>query len=219
MRTKALLGLAALAVSAVTCVAQSNVYSLNIVGYVNVPVKPGLNLIANPLNPSNGNTYNTNTITLPDTADGALLFTWAGTAWSSVIPSWVGGFGWDTPVQLALGQGFFLQSPAAAGNYNVTFVGEVQQGTITTTFNKGLNAVANKVPVDEAWPGKTVGNDGDQIFTWNGSAWDSTISGFIGGFGWDSASTDGPVIKAGQGVMYNNTGTGPLTWTRTFNPQ
>ncbi len=50
MRTlKALLCLSALAAGIATTVAQSNVYSLNIVGYVNVPVPSGYSLLANPL--------------------------------------------------------------------------------------------------------------------------------------------------------------------------
>ncbi len=49
MRIKALLCAAALAAGAVSSMAQSNVYSLNIVGYVNVPLVTGFNLIANPL--------------------------------------------------------------------------------------------------------------------------------------------------------------------------
>src|SRR5436309_353228 len=53
MRTKVLLGLAVLAAGAATSMAQSNVYSLNIVGYCNVPVKGGYSFLSNPLD--NGN--------------------------------------------------------------------------------------------------------------------------------------------------------------------
>ena len=128
MRTKALLGLAALAVSAATCVAQSNVYSLNIVGYVNVDIKAGVNLISNPLKPSNGNNNITNTIVgLPDTAEGAEIYKWGGTGWSSDIPSWVAGFGWFPDVSMNLGESFFLKSPVAT---KITFVGEVQTGDV-----------------------------------------------------------------------------------------
>jgi hypothetical protein len=223
MRTKALLGLAALAVSAATCVAQSNVYSLNIVGYVNVAITPGLNLISNPLKPSNGNYNITNTISLPDTADGALLYKWAGTAWASQIPSWIGGFGWDPTADILLGEAFFLNSPAAAGNYNVTFVGEVQTGDVPYTLNPGLNMVAPKTPVAQRFPGADIGHDGDTIYTWAGSAWSGNFWSFIDGFGWDGgASPDnniaGPTVAVGGGVAYQNLGT-TLTWTRTFNPQ
>lgn len=220
MRTKALLGLAAaLAVSATTVVAQQNVYSLNIVGYVNVDIQPGLNLISNPLKPSNGNYNITNTISLPDTADGALIFKWAGASWSSTIPSWIGGFGWDTAMDIPLGESFFLQSPVAT---KVLFVGEVATGDIPYSLPPGLSAVANKVPVAEPWPGSDNGNDGDVIYTWGGNAWSSTLWSYIDGFGWDSGTAatnpNGPTLPVGGGAMYQNTGPA-LSWTRTFNPQ
>lgn len=217
MRTKALLGLAALAVSAATCVAQSNVYSLNIVGYVNVDIKQGLNLISNPLKPSDGNYNITNTIVLPDAADGALLYQWNKTAWSANVPSWLAGAGWIPDSTIALGEAFFLQSPVAT---KVTFVGEVATGDVTYSYPSGFNAVANKVPVEENFPGSAHGNDGDVIYKWTGTAWDSSWS-FIGGLGWTGGTPDnpnGPVLKVGEGIMYQNTGTAPVAWTRTFNP-
>ena len=53
MRTKALLVAAAIAAGAVTAMAQSNVYSLNIVGYVNMTQNAGFKIWANPLNTTN----------------------------------------------------------------------------------------------------------------------------------------------------------------------
>ncbi len=225
MRTKELLGLAVLAAGAVTCVAQSNVYSLNIVGYVNVPVQGGgkLTLVSNPLKPSNGNYNITNTIALPDSYDGAFLYQWAGTGWSANIPSWIAGFGWAPDTTVQLGESFFIQSPASAPAATITFVGEVATGTINNTFAKGINAVANKVPVSENFPGASVGNDGDSIYTWTGSAWSGVIWSYLGGFGWSNGggagdNTNGPVVDVGGGVIYQNTGAAALNWTRTFNP-
>jgi hypothetical protein len=50
MRTKALLCTSAVAAGVATSMAQPNVYSLNVVGYVNVPIQGGVsfNLLANP---------------------------------------------------------------------------------------------------------------------------------------------------------------------------
>jgi hypothetical protein len=224
MRTKALLGLAVLAASAATCLAQGNVYSLNIVGYVNVPVQGGnkLTLIANPLKPSNGDYGVKNTIVLPETADGAAIFAWAGTTWSSTVPIWFGvpgGSFWDPNYTNALGSAFFIQSPEAT---TVTFVGEVNTGTaIPYTLNTGLNFVAPKTPVAQAFPGKDIGNDGDAIYQWTGSAWSSSVFIYLGGVGWDEGSgtnLDGPQVAVGGGVVYNNTGTAALNWTRSFTP-
>src|SRR5262245_24393572 len=151
MRTKALLGLAVLAAGAATCVAQNNVYSLNIVGYVNVPLAANkLTFVSNPLKPSNGNYNITNTISLPDSADGATLYSWAGTSWSSTVPQFYGGGGgWFPDATIPLGTAFFIQSPVAA---TITFVGEVATGTLNYSFPKGLSAVANQVPVAENFP-------------------------------------------------------------------
>jgi hypothetical protein len=221
MRTKALLGLAVLAAGAVSCMAQGNVYSLNIVGYVNVGVQGGnkLTLIANPLKPSNGNYNVTNTLVMPDTADGANLFAWAGTSWNSVVPQWYAGSGWYPDLNVDLGSAFFVQSPVVT---TVTFVGEVATGDISSTLNKGVNFVANKVPVAEGYPGGTVGNDGDNIYQWSGSAWSGQVYQYYAGYGWDDGTgnvgTNGPVLNPGQGVVYVNSGAAALNWTRTFNP-
>src|SRR5690348_15250407 len=59
MRTKALLCAAALLAAGVaTSMAQSNVYSLNVVGYVNVRMNQGLTMIANPLDAGNNTVSN-----------------------------------------------------------------------------------------------------------------------------------------------------------------
>ena len=117
-----------------------------------------------------------------------------------------------------IGSSFFIQSPVDA---TITFVGEVNTGTnISYTLNKGLNFVAPKTPVAQAYPGKDVGNDGDAIYQWTGSAWSSTVFIYLGGVGWDEGSgihLDGPTIPVGGGVVYNNT-TAALNWTRSFTP-
>jgi hypothetical protein len=184
---------------------------------VNVPLTANaLTLVSNPLKPSNGNFNITNTISLPDTADGANLYSWNGTSWDSA--SFLAGAGWLPDSSIPLGKAFFIQSPIAT---TVTFVGEVATGTISTTFNPGLNVVANQVPVAEPYPGSTVGNDGDNIYLWNGSAWATTWS-FLAGLGWTAGGANddvnGPVLPVGGGAVYQNTTATPLTWSRAFNP-
>jgi hypothetical protein len=178
-----------------------------------------LNLISNPLKPSNGNYNITNTLSLPDEADGASIYTWTGTAWDSNIPTWFGTqFGWDPNTEIALGEAFFLQSPIAT---RVTFVGEVQTGNVDYTLPPGISVVAPKTPVAQRFPGDDIGNDTDSMYTWTGSAWSSSIWTYFEGIGWDgpdAGELDGPLVPVGGGVVYQNTGA-PLTWTRTFNPE
>jgi hypothetical protein len=221
MRTlKALLCLSALAGGLATSVAQ-NVYSLNIVGYVNVPIQGNnaLTLVANPLKPSDGNYNITNTIKLPEPNEGASLFKWAGTAYDNNVPAWIDGFGWFPDLSIPLGECFFIQASTAG---NITFVGEVSTGTNTTTVPAGLSFLANKVPIAEPFPGGTVGAEGDSIFTWGGNAWNNMVWSYVGGYGWfgdgsPTESTNGPVVAVGTGVVLQHTGA-PMTITRIFNP-
>ena len=75
MRTKTTLVAAAiLAAGIASSMAQANVYSLNVVGYVNVTVQGGgaYNLIANPLNNTTGNTL-TNIFSGPQSPSSQVL--------------------------------------------------------------------------------------------------------------------------------------------------
>src|SRR5256885_10449229 len=87
MRTKVLLGLAVLAAGAATSMAQSNVYSLNIVGYCNVPTPAGYTFQSNPMD--NGN--NSAVVVIPNpnpdpSGTSGQLGPWDGSA----IQEWTG---------------------------------------------------------------------------------------------------------------------------------
>src|SRR5271166_2726177 len=74
MRTKTLLCMAALAAGVATSMAQSNVYSLNVVGYVNYPFTLGnYTLVSNPLD----NTTNDLNTILPGVPDGTSVGLWS----------------------------------------------------------------------------------------------------------------------------------------------
>jgi len=225
MRTKALLGLAVLAAGAVSCMAQGNVYSLNIVGYVNVPVAGGgkLSLISNPLKPSNGNYNITNTIVLTDAQTDAVIYKWAGNAWSGDIPQWFGvSGGWFPDATINLGESFFIQTPVSSPDTTITFVGEVATSNVDYSLPAGLSVVAPKTPVVQDFPGGDVGHVDDLIYTWNGTAWNSVIWQNFADYGWfgtgaTGESTNGPTVAIGGGVVYLNKGAA-LSWTRQFNP-
>jgi hypothetical protein len=225
MRTKALLGLAALAVGLSTSVAQ-NVYSLNVVGYVNVTLQANKSqFLSLPVAPVDGNFNITNTIVLDNSQDFALLYAWAGTGWSSPA-TWfgtdLGGTGWDTPMVISNGVGFFLV--AGANTSTLTFVGQVPQGTIAYNIPAGVSTLANQVPVTANFPGATVGHDFDLMYTWNpaGQAWNSPTTYFgtdLGGNGWDAdASGNGPVLDPASAVFYINGGTA-IPFTQNFTVQ
>ena len=222
MRTKALLGLAVLAASAATCMAQGNVYSLNIVGYVNVQLEANkFALIANPLTPSNGNTQITNSIVLSEAAVDAIAYKWNGTGYDQSI--WYGGTdGWLPSVDLPVGDAFFIKSPVAA---TITFVGEVATGTVDQTLPAGTSLKANKIPVAAAWPGKDIGTEDDIMYTWGGTGWNNTWIYYgnpaTAGDGWldsNNVGPDGPTLAPGVGVAYISKAAAALSWQRTFNP-
>jgi hypothetical protein len=222
MRTKALLGLAALAVGLSTSVAQ-NVYSLNVVGYVNVSLQANkLSFLSVPLAPVDGNFNITNTIVLSDAQDGALLYKWAGTGWDPNVPSWFAGIGWSPDTVISNGTAFFLQ-PAASST--LTFVGQVPQGALAYNIPAGLSTLANQVPVSANFPGSTVGNDGDLMYVWNNvsSAWSPTVWSYFGGVGWDNGggagnSINGPMLNPADGVFYANSGVA-IPFTQNFTVQ
>jgi len=192
MRTKALILTAAVVAAGVaSSMAQSNVYSLNVVGYVNVTVPPGFSMLANPLDDGNGN-YLTNIIdnsthnVLPNASK---IYIWnLGNANYDSGPTYrVTGNGWRTgsayPTnQIPPGTGFFLfnSDPVTGGpgtNASITFVGSVVQSNsplATVSLPAGLSLIGNVAAVAQGPGSAAVGIDmalpvaaGDKLYLWN----------------------------------------------------
>jgi hypothetical protein len=141
MRTKALLGLAALAVGLSTSMAQ-NVYSLNVVGYINITVGAGYTLCANQLN--NG-TNGINQV-LANPPENASVLTFANHDYVQDLA--VGGAWYDalanaSTTALPPGKGFFYNAPAAA---TLTLVGEVPQGATSIALPAGYSLIGTYTP-------------------------------------------------------------------------
>jgi len=144
MLLSALLG----AIGSVSVMAQTNVYSLNAVGYINVTVYPGYNIIACPLIASPDNTLNT---LLPNT--NGQYKKWQVYAYtptnanpyvldSGVGSSWNGG-GNET---INPGQAVWLFNPSNA-TQTITFVGQVPTGPNTNTlYADSFNLISTAVP-------------------------------------------------------------------------
>jgi len=138
MRTKTLLiAVAALAVGLASSVAQSNVYSLNVVGYINKEILGGNKYtgVANNLNGTN-NTLPvlfgaTGAVGLP--GGSAVLKWYPGALDYTTYPKLAGpGFtGAGATATLNPGEGALVRN--AGGTYTNTFVGEVLQGTLTVS--------------------------------------------------------------------------------------
>jgi hypothetical protein len=149
MKTKTLL-IAAAALAAGVISSQAQVYSQNIVGYVNVLVK-GANsytLIANPLDDGNGNQLTNIIGGLPA---GSSITTWGGAVFNTPVGKTAGG--WATSIPLPPGVGFFVKNGKASPvspDYTNTFVGSVLAsaggGMVTNALALGYNLVGSQLP-------------------------------------------------------------------------
>jgi hypothetical protein len=223
MRTKTLICAAALLAAGVaTSMAQSNVYSLNVVGYVNVPTTGGgfFNMMANPLNNANNSITN-----LFSTAqDGDQIYRWnvAIQDLSATIYTYsTFSHAWDGNFTLNAGEGvFYLNAGANATN---TFVGDVIQGSYTNHIvgAGSFNAIGSSVPLGGSFTNSLGGltlSDGDQVYTWSTPIQDlsptiATYSTFSSA--WD---TTAPVVNPGIGFFYLGAGANQ-TWVRNFTVQ
>ena len=221
MRTKTLLLTAALSVAGIaTSLAQTPVYSVNAVGYVNKDLVPGFNLIANPLDNKTGNTIQNlfgtgiqgtipNNLTVyhfnPDTdafvtavyddVDGVFLPTAAA---NTVINP---------------GNGVFVRNPTQ-NNIRVTFVGEVEQGAESNQqLPQGFSIKASTVPVAGTVASMNLpAAQGDRIFEWNTTTQQFVTSQF------DDVDNawlpQVPTLEVGEAFFLFKVA--PATWTRNF---
>jgi len=214
MRTKTLLLTAALiAAGALPSLAQSNVYSVNVVGYVNVPITNGYNFIANPLDFDGTGTNNTITTAFGNSLpSGSQVFKFSGGVFGQ-SDFYITGPGWLSGGTISLnpGEGIVLQS---AGNGSVTFAGTVLQGTRTTAIPLGFAIISSKVPV--GGPITSVLNlqpsNGDQLLPWDPVAQGYTSSFlYVTGPGWLPSE---PSLAVGQASFIQTVASN--NWTTNF---
>jgi len=235
MRTKTLLVTAALSVAAATSWAQ--VYSVNAVGYVNLTLPSSADaskgsIVANPLNGTN-NELNT-VLPLPDTYDGTTIYRFDAAVqnYADAI-TFIGGFGWLSPSGATVvdpGEGFWIY-PVGPNPLNVTFVGEVPQGTLVNPLpaaNK-LSMRSSIVPQAARLGDETINStgtlqfaseDGDTVYVFDNATQNyKDASTYIDGFGWLGPDGDpgGPLIPVASGFFIQKGPTAAKTsWTRTF---
>jgi len=211
MRTKTLLAAAAiLAAGLASSLAQSNVYSLNVVGYANVSLPAGFTIIGNPLQGTN-NGINT---VLPNVPLGTLLYKYNNGFGSPAEFAGV-GVGWDVNQTLAPGEGAFIQVPSAT---TVTFVGEVIQGNTTNSMPSGFSLRASKVPQQAGLTSvlgfPAVAGDLIYFFNKNTQSYTGGIYESAGGNLWDPSE---PAPEVGQGFWVQKAAA--ADWVRNFTVQ
>jgi len=220
MRKTALVGLAALAASALTMMAQSNVYSLNVVGYVNAVWSNSLYYSV--CAPLDAGTSDLNTL-IPSPPNGSIVQTWNVSAqdFDSAPCTYktIGNQRWVPNRVIPAGKGFFIFPKATMTN---TWVGNVLQGSLTNviTGNSSIDFVGSMVPIGgDLNTNIMVGyaaNNGDIIQHWNVSKqdYDSTPSTYktIGNQRW----TPNYTINVGEAFQLINKKPGPYNWVRNF---
>ena len=217
------------------------VYSANVVGFVNVTTYPSWNLIANPLNGTN-NAINT---ILPGVPEGAMVMMWDASlqTYSSLdiyltgadAPSGDGWYDNDTVVPstkvLGPGSAFFFNNPNPS-TLQVTFVGEVPQGNLSTPVPPNYSLVSALTPSSPSLlpaSGFPV-VEGLQYFTFDGQHQVYTqkldwllVADGVPQDGWytddTTTYTPAPTPAPGAGFFLWSPSSSTLSWNMTFNVQ
>jgi len=216
MKTKTLL-LAGLVCAASAVPSMAQVFSLNAVGFVNITVVPGFNMIANPLNADGTNGLDTIMPTVPKFCQ---LFKFNPNTGSYDVAQ-RGTTSWASPLTASPGEGFFFKNPYTT-NIVLTFTGSINQGTLTTPLPAGFSMASSQVPqsgllaTDLGFPAVKF----DQVFTFDpvASAYNVyqvqsvSVNGGVSTATWSAAGE--PLVAIGQGFFVRKVAT--TTWTRTF---
>jgi len=190
-----------------------NVYSVNVVGYINLTLTNTFSLIANQLDNGAGNLV---TNLFPGLPAQTVIYKYNGTSYDAL--TYLGTPGW-TPIgnrqmSLAPGEGVFVKKPASASSISVTFVGEVMQGTLVNPVAIGFDVYSAQVP--QAGGITTVHNyqpaNLDVVYKYNGVSYDSKT--WLQSLNrWNPAGE--PVMQVGEAFFIKSATV--KNWTRTFN--
>jgi hypothetical protein len=185
MRTKTLLLAAAAALAAGISTSQAQVYSANVVGYVNIPVTPNQFKLIDPALDIDGTGTNNTILSLLSTnlATGTFVYVFNGSGYDVLnyapltrngTPVWqLSGTNAST-YPLNPGEGFWVLDPT---DTNVVETGTVLQGSLTNKYvpATGLfSLVASQVPVAGGVT-TTLGytpTQGDFVYIYNGVGYD-----------------------------------------------
>jgi hypothetical protein len=227
--------MAAMAAGAATSMAQ-NVYSLNIVGYYNVPVTSGHTFTAMAVSLKAGTPANRADQVIPY-VDGNNINVFTGTKFKEYDMDSGSSTGWTDPALgtdlpltalpvLSPGKGFFYGN--AVGVTNVTFVGEVPTGTNTVSVHSGLDLYGSPLPyagkITTVDASNAIGlpvPDGAAVQKFNGLKFKETDRDSGSSTGWSDAATGSettePTLAVGEGFFLNNS-SAPFVWTQILNP-
>jgi hypothetical protein len=199
--------IAAAALMAGVISSQAQVYSANIVGYVNVVFPAGQYVGA--ANPLDLDTVNSVTNVFAGVPKGTAVLTWNGAAYTTLTKNAVTG-AWPAAAATTLippGVGFLVKSPSA---YTNTFVGNVipnSPGVNNTPLPAGLYTFVGSVTplsgvlTDAGTNTLNLGASlpkGSQVLVWNGSGYQTATKNAVTGV-WNTnlsiAVAEGMLVK------------------------
>jgi hypothetical protein len=196
--------------SAAGAMAQGTVFSVNAVGFVNKTFQAQqFTLAANPLVAAD-NSLNALFASAPD---GTQIFKFnpATQSFQSAVKFATIGF-LPSGINLVPGEAAYVKNNSAS-DFTITFVGNVNQGSLTNSLVPGFNMVSSQVPqaggiqTDLGYqPGAS-----DQVFKFSAGAFSSFLYLTSGNGLWLPSE---PHIAVGEGVFVKRNLAG--NWTRTF---
>lgn len=187
----------------------AQVYSLNIVGYANVSIQPGNNLIANQFYTID---YTLNYL-IPVAPEGSTFTKWNTATLDYLTPStYVSGTGWTIDYSLPPTDGGLLTTPTAFTN---AFSGEVSANEngpifIPPPLGDGVFVVSASVPYTGASFQQTIGRDpteGEWVRRLNPTTQTYFTTRFLDG-SWNNGA---PALNLGEAAMFG-LGTGALVF-------
>ncbi len=208
--------------------AQSAVYSQNVVGYVTVPLVNGYNLIANQLDVDGIDNVET---VFPNVPDGTQLTQWdpVGQGFTQPVQFYAAGPGWfdgslnpATNVVTPTNGSFFLYNASGSAT-TVTMVGNVVQGTSTLPVGSAYSFQAIVAPVSQDLDTNNFpAQDGMQYTTFDpvGQGYTQPIQFYAAGPGWfdGSFNQQTPTPAVGSGFVIYNPGSA-VSWSYSFTVQ
>jgi hypothetical protein len=215
MRTKTLLLTAALcAAGAATSMAQ--VYSVNMVGYINHSVPNGFSMIANQLNASPDNKVTT---LLPAPPNNTSVFKFNAASGGYDVLQFIGAWeGDDLNMTLNPGEGAFIFAPSA---FTTTFVGEVALSS-SVPLTQGFQIISSALPQSLPLTGTPPAGlgfpvqPGDEVFQYNAASGGYTVNSFLAG-AWEGDNEGAPPTPAiGESFFFRRSSSTGGSWTRTF---
>jgi hypothetical protein len=208
MRTKTiLLSAAALVAGLASSMAQSNVYSVNIVGYANKTLATNaLELIQNPLD----NGTNTLNSTLGSLQPGSIAYVWNGSGYTIATR---GKAVWGPDLSIPTGLGLFVRRLGSTGTN--TFVGEVVANvgqSVTNPLAANVTTLTGSLlPYASTLNGTNLGlagaPNGSVIYQWNGGGYTIATRG---------KAVWGPDLTIGVGEGFFIRPSSNFNWVQTL---